>query len=67
MSVEPKYNINVQLTGKDGNAINLIGIVTKALRNYGIPREQISEFQDEAMNGNYDHLLQTCMKWVNCE
>ena len=27
--------------------------------------EQIKEFQEDAMSGDYDHALQTCMKWVN--
>jgi len=65
LTFEPKHShITVELIGQDGNAFNLIGLVTKALRKYGIPREEINEFQKEAMSGNYDHLLQTCNKWV---
>ncbi len=61
-----KYpNIEVELVGQDGNAFNLIGLVCKALRRNKVPSEEVSKFQEEAMSGDYDNLLQTCMKWVN--
>lgn len=64
--MEPKYgNIDVQLSGEDGNAFFILGKVQKALRGKGIPKEEIDLFLEEAMEGDYDHLLQTCMKWVN--
>jgi hypothetical protein len=64
--VEPKYpKIKVKLSGKDGNAFNLMGIVQHAMRKGGVPREEISKCMDEAMSGDYDHLLQTLMSWVN--
>jgi len=31
----------------------------------GIGKEERDAFMDEAMSGDYDHLLQTCMKWVS--
>jgi hypothetical protein len=58
-------NIKVKLTGADGNAFAIIGLVTKAMRAGGIGAEDRKEFMDEAMGGDYDHLLQTCMKTVN--
>jgi len=61
----PKYpEVEVQLTGEDGNAFNLIGIVRRAMRSAGVPAEEIGAFCTEAMSGDYDHLLQTCMQWV---
>jgi len=60
-----KYpGIRVQLTGNDGNAFALIGKVRRALLRGGVGGRQISEFMAEATNGNYDNLLQTCMRWV---
>ena len=56
--------IEVQLTGGDGNAFVVMGTVTKALKRAGVPKEEIDEFRTEAMAGDYDHLLQTCMCWV---
>ena len=61
----PKYNIDVQLTGIDGNAFAIMGAVSKALRENDVSKELIDKFQDECMSGDYDHLLQVCMQWVN--
>jgi hypothetical protein len=62
---EPLYpEIEVQLVGLDGNAGAIMGRVAEALRRDGVPRDKINEFRTECMSGDYDHLLQTCMKWV---
>lgn len=64
--MNPKYpNIRVRLTGKDGNAFVLLGIMQNALKNNGVPKTEIDEFLEDAMSDDYDHLLTTCMKWVN--
>lgn len=62
----PKYpNIEVQLSGEDGNAFAIIGRVSKALRHNNVSSEEIGTFQQEVMSGDYDNVLQTCMKWVD--
>jgi hypothetical protein len=53
----------VQLTGQDGNAYAILGTVRQALREAGHAGD-IAEFFAEATSGDYDHLLQTCMRWV---
>ena len=58
--------IEVRLVGEDGNAYAILGRVLRALRRAGIPREERDEFTKEATSGDYDHLLQTCMRWVEC-
>jgi hypothetical protein len=64
--MKPKYpDIKVQMVGKDGNAFSIIGRVTKALRNAGIPVEERKKFQAEAMATDYNNVLQTVMRWVN--
>jgi hypothetical protein len=55
-------DIKVQLTGTDGNAFAIMGKVIKALMEGG-RGELVKEFQEEAMSGDYDHLLQTAMKY----
>lgn len=60
-----KYDIEVQLSGVDGNAFCLIGTVARALKQSGAKKEELDEFRKEAMSGDYDNVLQTCMKWVN--
>lgn len=56
--------ITVQLTGVNGNAFAVMGAVTKALKRSG-HSDEVDEFVAEATSGDYDHLLQTCMKWVD--
>jgi hypothetical protein len=61
-----KYpEIEVQLTGQDGNAFAIMGAVQKALRNAEVPKEQIDEYLKESMSGDYNHLLRTAMAWVS--
>ena len=66
--MEVKYpDITVQLTETDGNAFAILGKVQSALRKAGVPDEERNKFFAEATTGDYDHLLQTCMRWVNVE
>jgi hypothetical protein len=63
-----KYpKIKVQLVGQDGNAFAIMGAVSKALRSGGVSSEEINEFTTESMSGDYNHLLQIAMKWVDVE
>ena len=64
----PKYpKVNVQLAGKDGNAFSIIGRVVAALKEANVPYPKVLEFRGEATSGDYDHLLQTVMEWVNVD
>ncbi len=63
-----KYpNITVSLLDGDGNAFSILGKVHRALQKAKISHGEIEEFLAEATDGNYNHLLRTCMKWVNVE
>jgi hypothetical protein len=62
--MEPITKIKVKLTGEDGNAYAIMGRVRHDLRRGG-RIDLIEEFTKEATSGNYDHLLQTCMKYVD--
>jgi len=57
-------NVKVDLVDQDGNAMVIIGRVTGALRRAGVPKEKISLYCDQAMAGDYNHLLRTTMEWV---
>jgi hypothetical protein len=62
---EPKFpDVTVQLTGTDGNAFAILGKVKLALVAAG-HEDVVNEFVEEATTYSYDHLLVTCMKWVN--
>ncbi|MCK5019237.1 MAG: hypothetical protein KAS32_19415 [Candidatus Peribacteraceae bacterium] len=54
----------VQLAGLDGNAYSIMGRVVKALRRNGHTKEEISQYKEESMNGDYDHLLRVALKWT---
>lgn len=60
-------SIKVKLLGEDSNAFNVLGRVRDALRRAFVPQSEIDEFMKEAMSNNHDHLLATCMKWVEIE
>ncbi len=55
--------IKVKFAGENGDAFSIIGRVTQAMRRGGF-KEHIEPFKKEAMNGDYDHLLQTCINYV---
>ena len=59
-----KYPIEVKLVGEDGNAFVIIGKVVSALRRFGVAKEEIEQYQKEAMSGDYNDLLQVTMKYV---
>ena len=52
----------LELVGNDGNAWAIMGNAQRVARKAGWSREKIEEVMDEAMEGDYDHLLQTMMK-----
>ena len=63
--MEPKYpNVEVQLSGRDGNAFGILGAVIKAMRRAGVSKDERDAFQAEAISGDYDNLLATAMRWV---
>ena len=57
--------VRVRLTGTDGNAFAVLGNVTGALRKAGVSKDERDEFMAEAMEGDYNHLLATAMRWVD--
>ena len=61
----PRWNIEVELTGTDGNAFMLLGLMRKELRRAGADKQELALFTQEATGGDYDDLLATCMSWVH--
>lgn len=68
MTDEPRTpklpHVRVLLSGEDGNAFAILGRTMKAMRRAGVTQDEINEFKGEATSGDYDHLLQTVMRWV---
>jgi hypothetical protein len=64
MPIETKYPaITVRMTGENGDAFDVIGRVSRALRRAGVPSAEIEQFTAEATRS--DNLLATAMRWVN--
>jgi hypothetical protein len=57
----------VKLVGEDGNAWNILSRVSRAMKAAGIPKAIIDQFIAEATAGDYDHLLQTVMRYAEVE
>jgi hypothetical protein len=55
----------VKLTGRDGNAFAILSAVRAAMRRALIDEAECDAFFAEATAGDYDHLLQTAMRWVD--
>ena len=63
-----KYpEVTVKLVGGNGNAFVVLGSVIRAMRAAKLPDDEIKQFQAEATSGDYSHVLQTCMAWVEVE
>jgi hypothetical protein len=60
-------DITVRLVGGDGNAFAILGAVKAGLRRAGVTKEEQDAFYAEATSGDYNHLLQTAMAWVEVE
>jgi hypothetical protein len=60
----PKYDVEVQLVGNDGNAFAIMGAVQSALKKAGASKEELSQYMSESMSGDYDNLLRVAMEWV---
>ncbi len=57
----------VKLIGEDGNAFAVLAAARKAIKKAGWGKKEIEDFLEEAMSGDYDHLLQTIMKYCEVE
>lgn len=63
----PKFDVDVELAGHDGNAFAIMGRVRAALREAGATDEELSQYYAESTAGDYDNLLRVAMEWVNVD
>ena len=57
----------VKLVGEDGNAFSILGRCSRSFKKSGLPQEWWDKFHAEATSGDYDHLLQTVMKYFEVD
>lgn len=66
--MQTKYpHITVRLTDINGNAYSVLGACRRAAERARLPQEEIDAFCTEAKSGDYDHLIQTAMRWFNID
>ncbi len=58
---KPKLN----LTRCDGNAFFILARAHRIAKEAGWTTQKWNAFNKEATSGDYDHLLQTCMKYFD--
>tara|TARA_B110000503_G_scaffold122109_1_gene186357 strand:+ start:51 stop:266 length:216 start_codon:yes stop_codon:yes gene_type:complete len=64
----PKYpEIEVQLSGEDGNAMAIMARVSSALRRAGISKEERDAYYAESTSGDYDNVIATALRWVTVD
>lgn len=64
-SIPPITDVKVKLSGTDGNAFAILGVVVGAMRSASVSDSIVKAFLDEARSGDYDHLLATCFRYVH--
>lgn len=57
--------LNLELVGVDGNAYAIMGLFRRQARREGWSEQEIETVIEEAMSGDYNHLLSTIMTY--CE
>ncbi|MCR8549240.1 hypothetical protein M4578_15485 [Salipiger sp. P9] len=63
--METKYpNINLQLSGVEGNALAILARCAHAARKAGLDRDQIARFRSKATSGYHDDLIQVALRWL---
>lgn len=60
-----KEKVNLELVGLDGNAFSVMGAFSNQARRDGWSEPEIDAVLEDAMSGDYNHLLATIMD--NCE
>lgn len=65
--ITPHYDIDVELTGTDGNVFALIGEVkSNLIEHTDITQALLTQFVDEVTSAyGYDDALLVIMEWVN--
>lgn len=53
----------VKLVGKDGNAFAILSACSVAAKKAGWTKEQLKEFEDKAISGDYANLLRTACEY----
>ena len=56
--------VKMELIGMDGNAFSVMGNFSKNAKRQGWTQEEVDSVLNEAMSGDYNHLLATIVQHV---
>lgn len=59
-----KYTAEIDLSTIDGNAYAIMGAAQRKLKQAGASQEEINQYLDESMSGDYENLVATVSKWL---
>jgi hypothetical protein len=60
-----EVDIHLDLSGSQGNAFVILGVVENTLKTLGFSKEEVKEYYDEATSSDYKHLLETTLQYIN--
>jgi hypothetical protein len=56
--------MEIDLSTIDGNAYAIMGAAQRVLKRAGATPEEISQYLEESMSGDYENLVKTVGKWL---
>jgi hypothetical protein len=57
----------LKLVGEDGNVMFIVARARRVMREAGWTDDEIVEYTEEALSGDYDHALQVTMRYTDVE
>ena len=62
--IEPKYpHVEVLLGTRDDNIYSIMKTARERAKRAGLDADEIERFCREAIDGDYDHAIEVCMRW----
>ena len=57
-------SVEIDISGPDGNAYVIMGIVASCLKQFGMTAFEVNNVLHDMMSGDYEHLLEVASKYV---
>lgn len=65
---EPMFpSVAIDVSGPDGNAYAIMGVISHVLRTVGYSKNEIDDVLKDMMSSNYEHLIEVASKYVTIE
>ena len=60
-------SVHLDITGKDGNAFVIMGVVLDCLRQAGYSKNELDKIRDDMISGDYENLCNIAQKYIYLE